>query len=236
MKQMKLIDFSRQRKRQSIGIVAAVILVGATVVYSSIPAGAWFHSPGPINKGHQGLSCDSCHDAADGTLRQQLQANVRYWLGLRKSGTEVGHKAVDNNVCLDCHLNPKDSHPVYRFLEPRYIKARQQIQPQYCKSCHYEHRGVRVSIDPLFCKTCHEKLNVKNDPLDQDHAALVKGQRWETCLGCHDFHGNHKRVVPQRLADALSEAKIMAYFRDDRQIYSNKKKYEAKKVRGNDYE
>ena len=47
-----------------------------------LPGVEHFTAPGKMNTGHERLACDSCHRPAPGTVRQQLQANARYLLGL----------------------------------------------------------------------------------------------------------------------------------------------------------
>ena len=43
--------------------------------------------------------------------------------------------------------------------------------------------------------------------------------RWETCLGCHDFHGNHAMKAPRRLGDAIPSDQIQRYFDGGRSPY-----------------
>ena len=69
-------------------------------------------APGPETPGHGELDCASCHLEAPGTLRQQLQALSRYYLGLRADRVELGHEPVSNSACVACHDTPDDLHPV----------------------------------------------------------------------------------------------------------------------------
>ncbi len=171
-----------------------------------------FHTLGPANTGHDGLACQDCHVPAVGTARQQMQANSQYWLGLRASSVDFQHQTVSNSQCLACHVNPKDAHPVHRFHEPRFAEARASIHPERCVSCHREHQGTRVTMEPTFCVQCHQKLTLKNDPIDVSHEGLINLGNWETCLGCHDFHGNHKMTVRQSIKNRLDLATIRQYF------------------------
>jgi hypothetical protein len=50
-----------------------------------------------------------------------------------------------------------------------------------------------------------------DDPLDIPHTTLIGNERWETCLGCHDFHGNHERNVPEIMSQMLTEEQIQRY-------------------------
>lgn len=195
------------------------------------PAFERLDASGPANAGHQGLRCASCHDRAPGTTRQQLQANLRHALGLRRTAVDFGHRAVGNQVCLDCHGRPADNHPVYRFNEPRFAAARRAIEPQLCVSCHREHRGVRVTAGITFCRHCHRDLEVRDDPLDVSHRQLTADGDWPSCLGCHDFHGNHRMELRKVRAEALSEERIEAYFAGAPSPYSDQKLFAAKEKR-----
>lgn len=166
----------------------------------------------PHNPGHQSLECAQCHAPAAGSTRQQLQAKLRYHLGLRETNADFGNRNVDNAVCVDCHEKTDDRHPSYRFWEPRFEAARKAIAPQTCTSCHREHTGVRVSrVDSGFCAQCHADTEVKNDPATPSHAELMAGKQWQTCLTCHDFHGNHAYKAPKDLRQALSQQAVESY-------------------------
>lgn len=165
------------------------------------------------NVGHEDLECTDCHRGAPGTLRQQLQAKVDFWLGRREVDAPFMFKAVSNPVCLDCHKRSDDRHPSHRFLEPRFSELRDSLGPQQCISCHREHHEVRLTLsDTGFCSACHAELDLKKDPVTPTHAQLIQARRWETCLGCHDFHNNHGWKAPVQLADAIPPEKIRAYF------------------------
>lgn len=203
------------------------LVIGLFIIFV-LPVDQDWHEPGPANSGHENLDCADCHVDAAGTLRQQIQANVGYWLGLRKSGAVFGHYDVSNDNCLACHDRPNDRHPVYRFLEPRFLEARQAISPQRCESCHLEHQGRRVTIDATFCVYCHTDLDLADDPIDVPHIELVAQENWTSCMGCHDFHGNHIMEVPTRLADQMDPQSILDYFLDAPSPYSDTRLYEAK--------
>jgi hypothetical protein len=42
---------------------------------------------------------------------------------------------------------------------------------------------------------------------------LIEAGRWETCLQCHDYHGNHRWEPPLRLDKAIALPDIDAYFK-----------------------
>ncbi|MGI9331903.1 MAG: hypothetical protein ACR2RL_01980 [Gammaproteobacteria bacterium] len=60
--------------------------------------------------------------------------------------------------------------------------------------------------------TGHEETRLKNDPLDITHAALIAAERWQTCLGCHDFHGNHVMKTKARVAEIWPHPQLQAFF------------------------
>jgi hypothetical protein len=165
-----------------------------------------------MNSGHEQLACNDCHRPAPGTVRQQLQANARYLLGSRGHAADFGERAVSNVDCLSCHERPFDRHPVYRFKEPRFSEARRAIAPHECASCHREHSGVRVSIANGYCMHCHDKLMLRDDPLDVSHRELIERENWNSCLGCHDYHGNHELDPAHALSESTSEIELKRYF------------------------
>jgi hypothetical protein len=91
-----------------------------------------------------------------------------------------------------------------------------------CQSCHGEHTGKKVIVETTYCVTCHSELKMESDPLDVPHSKLVQQKRWDTCLGCHDFHGNHQRVTQQKLSQALPPARIRQYFEGAQSPYGSK--------------
>jgi hypothetical protein len=199
--------------RRRIGMATGIVVGGAIVAALCAPGCEHLHAPGPMNAGHATLECERCHREAPGSVRQQLQSVARTWVGLDDHAADVGFRSVSNRECTSCHDRPNDRHPTSRFLEPRFAEARAAIAPERCDSCHREHEGVRVTIvETTYCRHCHGELVVKQDPLDVPHAELVRDARWETCLGCHDFHGNHAAQPPQRLDEAIPVARIREYF------------------------
>jgi hypothetical protein len=205
-------------------ILATVVLL---IVY--LTPNSEFHAPGKLNTGHEKLKCADCHRGAEGSTRQQLQAKARYWLKLRKTDVEFGNKMVTNDTCLDCHGRPNDRHPAYRFNEPKFAKARNKTGAHRCTACHNEHMRVRIAVTNIgYCVSCHKETVVKKDPLDTPHSQLFSDGRWNTCLGCHDFHGNHKGKTAHFMKDMVSEKRIRAYFGGDTDpIYSEEKFYPA---------
>lgn len=179
--------------------------------------------------GHSDLKCEDCHRASTGTTRQQMQALVHYWLGFRDHAQTLGHRPVSTKECLDCHERKKDTHPVFRFYEPRFEKARQNLQPHICVNCHREHRGARVSVKPDMCSTCHEKVSLKKEKIDVPHRKLAQEKRWGSCLGCHDFHGNHRMKLPTKMSERIAVKEIESYFYQGSSPYGTNKIYSAKK-------
>jgi hypothetical protein len=199
--------------RRRVGVAVGVALGAAVVGVLCAPGCEHLHAAGPMNVGHAVVVCDSCHVEAPGTVRQQLQAVARDWTGLHDGTVDVGFQRVSSRECVACHERPEDRHPGYRFLEPRFDAVRAELHPERCASCHRDHEGVRVTTaETTYCRHCHGELVVDKDPLDVPHAQLVAERRWETCLGCHDFHGNHAIKPPRRLVDAIPVERIRGYF------------------------
>jgi hypothetical protein len=200
--------------RRRIGVGTGVLVGLAIAAWLNAPGQAHLNAPGPMNTGHADLACTSCHQPAPGTVRQQLQAFARDWLVGVDPRADLGFRAVGNAECQRCHDRPDDRHPVYRFLEPRFADARAALHPELCVSCHQEHAGSRVTVaDGTYCRHCHADLVVEHDPLDVSHRSLIEQKRWDTCLGCHDFHGNHDMKPPERLDAAIPAAAVQTYLR-----------------------
>lgn len=192
------------------GLLAAAIGLGLLLADDH----ADWHSPGPANSGHEKLSCTDCHRRAEGSARQQIQANLKQQMGLRQQDAYFQFNPVINQHCLDCHDRPNERHPVQRFNEPRFAEAREKLHPERCVSCHAEHQGVRVTQQNTgFCRHCHEEFSLKHDTISIPHQTLAKQQRWQTCLGCHDFHGNHKMALPTEVGKEISPNRITEYFK-----------------------
>jgi len=182
---------------------------------------------GPIQHGHEGVQCNGCHKRTDATLRQQIQANIRYAVGYRQELVDFGYLPVTTSECLDCHARPNERHPIYRFREPRFGEAIEVIKATTCLGCHSEHANQRSFAPVDFCQECHDDLKLKNDPVDVPHAILVKDQNWGSCLGCHDFHGNHEFKTPKLLVDAAPEKEILEYLAASDSPYGKGKFYKA---------
>jgi hypothetical protein len=188
-------------------------------------------APGQNNTGHETLGCIECHEKHEGTTRQQIQANIAYLTGQRDTVVTFNYEAPDTNDCLACHERDNDNHPIYRFNEPRFSEARKAIQPQLCNSCHTEHSGVRVTSDADNCQLCHEELIVKEDTIEIPHSTLVQNKQWDSCLGCHDYHGSHIMEVPKLMDNMLDKQLIDAYFNGGNDPYSAKKMGKVKETR-----
>ena len=216
-----------RRRIYSVAVAAPVLALAVLLM----PNGEKLRAAGPANTGHEQLACAQCHTPAEGTPRQQIQANVRYLLGLRATPADFIHEEVGNVDCQACHQNDDDQHPVYRFNEPRFAEARAELAPQYCVSCHAEHTGQRVTAEPTMCASCHADLVVLQDPIDPTHEALVGSEQWNTCLSCHDFHGNHVRTTPTRLEEGTPEEAIARYFAGGPPIYGTELRFPARESR-----
>lgn len=199
------------------------------MAFTVLPAGEWFHAKGPMNTGHGKLACATCHKNAPGSFRQQIQANLRHALGWREVPAFFGRLPVSNADCMACHERPNDRHPVYRFLEPRFSRARETLRPHQCVSCHAEHHGKRVTLGEIgYCVNCHKDTRLKKDPIDVPHADLIARKQWDSCLGCHDFHGNHIMQTEKSVDKRTSTKRIRAYFDGGSSPYGTNLHYKAK--------
>lgn len=218
---MNLAEKSIKRIAYATGFIL-LLLCGTALV---VPSWERIYAKGKANTGHEALRCVDCHLDTPGTVRQQLQAKARYWLHLRHDDIPFGRAAVDNQRCDHCHAREQDAHPPYRFLEPRFRDARAAISPHLCVSCHREHQGVRVTMPAGACEHCHQDLDLKRDPLDVSHKQLIAAKDWLSCLGCHDFHNNHRREAQTSIERAYPPKTVKRYFEGGESPYGADKKY-----------
>ena len=66
-------------------------------------------------------------------------------------------------------------------------------------------------------------MEVSFDPITPSHAELLESDSWETCLQCHDFHGNHIAEVPLNLSEAIETEAILHYLDGGPDPYSDEK-------------
>ena len=198
-----------------------VALIGGVLLV--IPGSEDWHAAGPHNTGHTKTDCGECHAPAPGNFAGQALTNMLHVVGIADSATPFIYTPAGNDQCLACHENPDDRHPVAKFMKAEFAAARDAAAVQYCLSCHQQHLGVRVTVTPRVCRNCHEETALGDDPVDISHTTLISEQRWETCLGCHDFHGNHERTVPDRMSQALTEEQIRQYFDGGESPYGHRR-------------
>ncbi len=211
--------------------VALLLMIPAAVLGATTLFTPNFNSivaHGPIQLGHSELACADCHWDSTGTVRQQVQANVAFALGNRATAVDFGYQVVTSAQCLHCHERPNERHPIYRFNEPRFAEVRQDINANSCLGCHTEHQDARVSVTNTVCSHCHQDLKLSNDPLDIAHEQLVEDKHWDTCLGCHDFHGNHAHKAQSHVSEAFNVGVIRSYFKNGDNPYGSEKHYKAK--------
>ena len=215
--------WSSRKKRRRVGYRVGLGLGAAyLLLFISFPEGQVL-AKGPTNPGHSQLSCTDCHDPAPGTLRQQLQALVAYALGRRHEPPSIGRLPVSNEVCLDCHDRPTERHPSFRFRQPRFAKARVELGAHECISCHREHTGDHLSVSNQFCASCHSDMRLQHPIIEPTHEELAMNGEWDTCLRCHDFHGNHVRETPRSMDRALDLQSVKEHFVTGRPIFGVKK-------------
>ncbi len=186
---------------------------------------------GPANPGHGGLECADCHDPAPGTVRQQVQAAVAFGLGLRETPPAVGRLPVSNQVCMDCHERRADLHPTHDFEEPKYFEERREIAADQCITCHKEHSGRHVANTGQFCSTCHGDVGEIDKPIQPTHPELVAGERWDTCMRCHDYHGNHVREAPRTLGEAFDGRTVLRHLDSGAPLYGEKRELASQERR-----
>ncbi len=214
------------------GLIVGTVLGALFVVFLTFPQRNDLVAKGPMNTGHESIDCSECHLPARGSMAQQVSSNVYHWLRLRDSAMSFGSEDVTSDSCLECHERPDDRHPISRFLEPRFADARQQLEVYSCITCHTEHQGKRVTLPTIgYCVHCHQDTELENDPIRPAHAELVRTESWNTCLQCHDFHGNHKRDTPVSLMDGIPEERIWKYFHGAPSPYSLEKFVEPSRTR-----
>jgi ferredoxin-NADP reductase len=211
-------------------IVAVCLLIGVFFLGSWwVPPAQGFKALGPMNTSHENLECNACHKEAPGTFRQQVRHNAQSFMGLHNQGlVPVGLAPVDNKTCINCHKRPNDRHPTSRFLETQFAEQRRTLGPHECNNCHGEHQGKRVAqVQTGFCIHCHQDLEVNFDNIQPSHAELLETEAWETCLQCHDFHGNHIREIPINLKNGISQETVLRYLEGGNDPYSTEKTFTA---------
>lgn len=209
------------------GVFALLLVSGFTFLNNGK-----FKMKGTYNTGHENLQCEDCHFESEGSIRQQIQHNTKTYFGLHphEDYVDVGQKRVDNEACITCHQRPNDRHPVSRFKEIRFAEQRKNLGIHECRACHSEHTGTRMSmLGEGYCVNCHEDTKVKDDPLDVSHAQLFEQNQWQTCLQCHDFHGNHIYDVPVKMQDTFPLMDVKAYLNGEKTLYSKRKQHNALK-------
>lgn len=227
------LDFDKEIKKgilhnRNIIIAFSVFLFLIITFLILKPGNENFTAKGEFNIGHEDLDCIHCHKDAPGTSRQQIQRNLKHFIGIDVKKVDFGTIPVDNDACLSCHARPNDAHPVHRFMEPKFKEAREKIHPEECLSCHAEHKHERVTFkETSFCVNCHKDIKIDNDPLDLKHSELIKMEMWNTCIQCHDFHGNHVMEVATKIQDTIPLKTINDYFNNGKDPYSDIKKYVA---------
>jgi cytochrome c553 len=212
-------------------LVVTLPVVAASVAVLAKPSLKQVLAHGPIQVGHESTECTDCHRREDASLRQQIQANIQFALGNRENSVDFGYLPVTSSDCLDCHERPNERHPIYRFREPRFSEAVEIVNATSCLGCHTEHTGQRSFSDVGVCGACHGDLKLLNDPVDVPHETLVRDKKWQTCLGCHDFHGNHIYKAPKLLIEAAPVQDIVDYLAAGESPYGMGKLYEAEAKR-----
>lgn len=206
-------------------LIALLVVIGTRKSY-----GDEFIAAGPLNTGHEEISCVECHKDEEGTIREQLQGQIDSYLHAGSESPFFVKRPLQSGDCISCHDKGADRHPIHRFNEPKFSQAKQSIHPEKCTSCHLEHNGKRITIDNrAFCIHCHDNLKLKKDPIKPSHSLLIENSNWESCLQCHDYHGNHIRETPTNYKDTISQEDIKIYFEGGKDPYSKEKYFKTAK-------
>lgn len=75
---------------------------------------------------------------------------------------------------------------------------------------------------------CHEELKLKNDPIDVSHKQLIQEKNWDSCLTCHDYHGNHDMKVEVEVKKGVALPEVEKYFNRGSNPYPGKIIHKAK--------
>jgi len=84
-----------------------------------------------------------------------------------------------------------------------------------------------VTREGDYCETCHGEFELERDPLDTSHQELADQARFDTCLRCHDFHGNHLYAVPESLDEAFDLDAVQLYLEGGESPYGRDRRFEA---------
>jgi ferredoxin-NADP reductase/bacterioferritin-associated ferredoxin len=209
---------------QAYWVGAALFLLIA--FFFSSTTGQMLMTTGHPNVGHEALSCHECHTPSMGSTRQQAQALIQHWLNNR-TVVSWQYEPVNNDVCIRCHDRSNDVHAAHLFQESKYADIRDTLGPDRCVSCHHEHRGVLVTQTMTFCQSCHQDMNFKNDalqpPNSPTHSDLVAQAQWDTCLGCHDYHGTHQWDSPTEFEQRIQASDVKSYLNGSQPLYTSPK-------------
>jgi hypothetical protein len=67
--------------------------------------------------------------------------------------------------------------------------------------------------------------------VDVPHHQLIASKKWNTCVQCHDYHGNHLRVTPVRLQDTLKLSQVIVYWQGGQDPYGLKRKFVVETIK-----
>jgi len=65
------------------------------------------------------------------------------------------------------------------------------------------------------------------DNVEPSHAELITNGAWETCLQCHDYHGNHLHDAPKRLSEGIPQETILNYLKGGADPFGSAKTFTA---------
>jgi hypothetical protein len=126
--------------------------------------GAAFHT-----RGHDGVSCQSCHTTSDTAALELLRRKV-----LGTSGKPPRHSGVQPATCVSCHEEKPASFRLIQDTEGHRVhRAAKDVS---CTSCHGADVHGTEPAGEKTCLSCHKTQRLHKTAKDA-----------ETCLSCHSF-------------------------------------------------
>jgi len=149
-------------------------------------------SKGPLAKGHDDISCGSCHSAFSSFRsnkvcvdchEEQKMTPVSQFKGVSCIGCHKEHngrnglKKVSNKTCMGCH-NVATVH----LKAPIMLAAKLKSPPRNCQTCHKNHVNHRLHIEP--------SLETVRAHLVEAHLEDTPYFHKDTCVKCHQDKTN----------------------------------------------
>ncbi len=129
----------------------------------------------PLPGGHQGMSCNRCHDL------RFWQSARQWWVG-KTQGKDAyrPHAQVTGKQCGACHTSGQGSSLQVAGTVGHDAHAKHDVN---CAACHGS-KTHDLSPKPASCKTCHPEVKVYD-----------KGMENLPCLSCHNFLAKDSKLA-----------------------------------------